>query len=429
MANPPFNVDEVVVEKVKDDKKRLANSKRQYLANRGRAPTMQYKRLSEIAISVQYGYTAQETSQQGVYKYLRITDIVPYYPNFETVPYCAIDNDEAQKYLLSEGDIVIARTGATTGYNFVVTKKIPPTVFASYLIRFRVDETQAYPKYIKYVLKSKPYYGFVANYVGGSAQPGMGAKVFARFPVPLPPLPTQRAIAEKLGRYDALIENNTRRIAILEAKAEQLYKEWFVRRRYPGHEKAKWIGGLPEGWRVEKIKNVVQRLPFGRTYKEKELSSEGKVIVVDQSTKQWLGFHDDAPSHFANAEKPIILFGDHSCKFQLMTQDFSLGENVIPFIAEKKLNTYYLYYSVHRLICTEEYKRHWGRLSAMKILIPSLDKQNSFANIVTKHAALILNLQRQNALLAKERDLLLPRLMSGKMAAADSLPTGQGVKP
>ena len=332
----------------------------------------------------------------------------------------------SDEYLYDGEAVIVAGNGSYTGRTQFYSGK-----FDLYQRTYACVAKEADACCVKYVFYAMKAY-FEPEIRGGkrgAAIPYIVKSNLTDYKISLPPLPVQRAIAKRLSAYDNLIENNCRRIAILETKAEQLYKEWFVRRRYPGHEKAKWIGGLPEGWRVEKIKNVVQRLPFGRTYKEKELSSEGKVIVVDQSTKQWLGFHDDAPSHFANAEKPIILFGDHSCKFQLMTQDFSLGENVIPFIAEKKLNTYYLYYSVHRLICTEEYKRHWGRLSAMKILIPSLDKQNSFANIVAKHAALILNLQRQNALLAKERDLLLPRLMSGKMAAAESLPTGQGVMP
>lgn len=371
--------------------KRLANSTKQFLANRGRNPTMQWQktRLGSI-LRFSHGKAIKPLAS-GKFKVYGSNGVIGY----------------ASKSLYRNA-IILGRVGAYCGS--VAREKNDFWASDNTIVCDGIEGTSSVD-FCYYLLKHLK----LNDYAGGAAQPLITQGGISRIPTSLPPLPTQRAIAEKLGRYDDLIENNRRRIAILERKAEQLYKEWFVRRRFPGHEKAKWIGGLPEGWRVEKIKNVVQRLPFGRTYKEKELSSEGKVIVVDQSTKQWLGFHDDAPSHFANAEKPIILFGDHSCKFQLMTQDFSLGENVIPFIAEKKLNTYYLYYSVHRLICTEEYKRHWGRLSAMKILIPSLDKQNSFANIVAKHAALILNLQRQNALLAKERDLLLPRLMSGRV--------------
>ena len=146
-------------------------------------------------------------------------------------------------------------------------------------------------------------------------------------------LSIQQKIASILSSYDRLIENNTRRIRLLEQMAENLYKEWFVRFRFPEHEKVEMVNGLPKGWKVEKIKECVKRLPFGRTYKAKELSQDGEVIVIDQSTSDFLGFHNNTPDHHATFNSPIILFGDHSCKFCLMTRNFSLGENIIPFIA------------------------------------------------------------------------------------------------
>lgn len=82
---------------------------------------------------------------------------------------------------------------------------------------------------------------------------------------------TQQKIASILSAYDCLFENNTRRIRLLEQMAENLYKEWFVRFRFPEHEKVEMVNGLPKGWKVEKIKECVKRLPFGRTYKAKEL--------------------------------------------------------------------------------------------------------------------------------------------------------------
>lgn len=379
---------------------------------------MEYKRLKEVTLSTQYGYTAESTSKtEGTYKYLRITDIVPYFVDFDSVPYCSIDDKDVNKYLVHEDDILVARTGSTTGYNYVVGKNVTNTVYASYLIRFITDKSIIEPKYLKYVLKSEQYYGFVNNYIGGSAQPGMNARVFGRFNIPYWPLPTQRRIASILSTYDSLIENNTRRIRLLEQMAENLYKEWFVRFRFPGHETCKMLDGIPEGWKVERIRDVVKRLPFGKTYKAEDLFNEGRVIVIDQSTSAYLGYHNDEPAHRANIDMPFLLFGDHSCKFQLMIQDFSLGENVIPFIVKKdeEVNRHFLYYAVHKLIVTEEYKRHWGRFSAMKILIPPFIRQKEFADRIKGLLLEIQNLTQQSASLARQRDLLLPRLMSGKI--------------
>lgn len=228
---------------------------------------------------------------------------------------------------------------------------------------------------------------------------------------------TQQKIASILSAYDRLFENNTRRIRLLEQMAENLYKEWFVRFRFPEHENVEMVNGLPKGWKVEKIKECVKRLPFGRTYKAKELSQDGEVIVIDQSTSDFLGFHNNTPDHHATFNSPIILFGDHSCKFCLMTRNFSLGENIIPFISKdtKQIDNYYLYFATHKLIVTEEYKRHWGRLSSMKILIPTIDIQQKFNKLIIKNEKMKKLLFIQNQLLTHQRDLLLPRLMSGKL--------------
>lgn len=227
----------------------------------------------------------------------------------------------------------------------------------------------------------------------------------------------QTKIASILSAYDDLIENNKKRIKILEQMAENIYKEWFVRFRFPGYETAEFENGIPKGWEVVRVKNCLKRLPFNRLYKQDELESSGKVIVIDQSSNEFMGYHNNEPSHYASFEEPIILFGDHSCKFVLMTKYFSLGENVVPFksISTEELDNYYLYYAAHKLIVTEEYKRHWGRFTAMKIFKPQIALQRKFADFVKQlvHQKEMLWIQNQN--LIKQRDLLLPRIMSGKL--------------
>ena len=268
-------------------------------------------------------------------------------------------------------------------------------------------------QYLCYLLNSSD----IAGYVTGSAQPKLSQTNLNKIVISLPPLPVQQKIASILSTYDTLIENNTKRIRLLEQMAENLYKEWFVRFRFPGHENVEMERGVPKGWSIAKLKEIVKRLPFNRTYKEFELKQEGNVIVIDQSTKGYLGFHNNEPSHIATLDAPIIIFGDHSCKFQLMIKNFSLGENVIPFVSndEERTNRYYLFYATHKLIETEEYKRHWGRLMAMKVLIPNIKLQQEFSEIIKIMENDKEYLQRQIALLTKQRDLLLPRLMSGKL--------------
>jgi type I restriction enzyme S subunit len=91
----------------------------------------------------------------------------------------------------------------------------------------------------------------------GTTQDNLSLEKIKRVKFRIPPLPTQRKIAAILSAYDDLIENNNRRIAILEKMAEELYREWFVRLRFPGHEGVKIVKGVPQGWEVKKIGEVI----------------------------------------------------------------------------------------------------------------------------------------------------------------------------
>ena len=218
-----------------------------------------------------------------------------------------------------------------------------------------------------------------------------------------------------LAAYDNLIEVNNKRIKVLEQMAENLYKEWFVRFRFPGHETAEFENGIPKGWKIKKAKEIIQRLPFGKLYKAEDTITDGAVIVIDQSQDQHVGFHNDAPSHIATPEQPIAIFGDHSCKYQLMIRPFSLSENVVPYIGRDGMPTTYLYYLTHGIVETTEYKRHWTEFVAKKVLVAPINLQEQFSSHIMPIEETILNLEEQNRNLIKQRDLLLPRLMSGKL--------------
>ena len=306
--------------------------------------------------------------------------------------------------------IVVARGVGGTGD----VKISPPKSYITNLsIIVDLDESVADMRYL--------YYQFVCNNLRyldtGAAQSQITINNLSKHKALLPRLVIQKKISSILTTYDNLIENNNKRIKLLEQMAENLYKEWFVRFRFPGYENVEFENGIPKGWEVKKIKNCVKRLPFNQLYKRNELESEGKVIVIDQSSAEFLGYHNDEPSHCASIDKPVLLFGDHSCKFVLMIREFSLGENVVPFISENenKLNNHYLFYAVHKIIVTEEYKRHWGRFTGMKILVPDYELQIVFADFIKPIIQEQNNLWNETQLLIKQRDMLLPRLMSGKI--------------
>ena len=328
-----------------------------------------------------------------------------------------------KKYHVLKGDILVSLTGSHMNQpNSMVGRCCRNLDDVVYLLNQRagkvIPKKTVNKDFLYYVFRLKSIQYAIANRAyGGANQVNVSPKDIMGIKFRIPNFTVQNRIIDILTTYDNLIENNNKRIKLLEQMAENLYKEWFVRFRFPGYEDVEFESGIPNGWEVKKIKNCVKRLPFNRLYKRNELQSEGKVIVIDQSSAEFLGYHNDEPSHCANIDKPVLLFGDHSCKFVLMIRDFSLGENMVPFISgnENKLNDYYLFHAVHKIIVTEEYKRHWGRFTAMKILVPNYELQLEFADFIKPIIQEQNKLWNENQLLTKQRDMLLPRLMSGKL--------------
>lgn len=244
--------------------------------------------LAEVADDISYGYTESASDEPIGPKFLRITDIVGGTVNWATVPYCPINEKDLAKYRLIPGDIVIARTGATTGANYTVRETDPKdVVFASYLIRYRIDRSRALPEYVGYCLRSSLWSSFVEGVSGGSAQPGANAKVLGGFEFDLPDLPEQRAIASVLSSLDAKIDLLHRQNKTLEAMAETLYRQWFV-------EKAE------EGWKEKRLDQFCA-VGIGRTPPRKEQHW----FSTDSNDVKWISIKDmaaDGPFIFSTAE-------------------------------------------------------------------------------------------------------------------------------
>ncbi|MDY3130532.1 MAG: restriction endonuclease subunit S [Treponema sp.] len=306
-----------------------------------------------------------------------------------------------------EGDcITVAARGVNIGTVFYRPTPFLPIVR---LLSVIPDRTLVNAKYLYYYFQIDTIIGT------GSAQPQLTIPFFKKKKILIhEDISYQQKIASILSAYDNLIQNYKKQIEALQTAASELYKEWFVRFRFPGYKNSRFENGIPKGWKVEKVKNCVNRLPFGQTYKKDELEPEGNIIVIDQSEDEYLGYHNNEPSHKASAENPIALFGDHSCKYKLMIKDFSLGENIIPYTS-KGVDLYYLYYSVYKIVQTEEYKRHWNLFVNKKVLIPNNELQKSFRQKVIPIFKQIEILNKQITNLTQQRDLLLPRLMSGKL--------------
>src|SRR5690606_20133713 len=237
-------------------------------------------------------------------------------------------------------------------------------------------------RYCYYFLKSMAF----EQYDVGAANPTLNRNHIHGLPIRIPNPITQRRIASILSAYDDFIENNTRRIEILEEMARLLYEEWFVHFRFPGHEdvsfKESELGEIPEGWEVTAVKPLIKRLKNGTVYKQKDVESSGSTIVIDQSRSEYLGFHSNEPDHKANNKSPIVIFGDHTCKMQIMVTPFSLGPNTIAFKGKTEHSLYYIFSLVKGLIKTQEYKRHWSDFMDKMIVAAPVDISLKYAETV-----------------------------------------------
>ena len=160
--------------------------------------------------------------------------------------------------LAHRGDVVFTQRG-TLGKTALIPND---SRFESYIVsqsqmKLTVDSKKADPYYIYYYFSSHEAVQKILNQSSSSGVPHINLTSLRNFLIPYVPLPDQRSIAEILSVYDDLIENNRRRIALLERAARLLYREWFVHFRYPGHKHVKIIDGIPEGWHRRYLRDVV----------------------------------------------------------------------------------------------------------------------------------------------------------------------------
>jgi type I restriction enzyme, S subunit len=268
----------------------------------------------------------------------------------------------------------------------------------------------------------------------GVRTPIINKSAFCDLLLPIPPFPLQRKIAAILSAYDDLIENNARRIAILEAMAQAIYREWFVEFRFPGYKKVKRVdsplGRIPAGWSVMKVEEVVKRLSAGKKYDQKTVEPSGEVPVLDQGKSGIIGYHNDVPGVDASFQNPVIVFANHTCYQRMILFPFSAIQNVLPFIpsVEHYRNIYWLHWATKDLVAFNDYKGHWPELVAKTLLVPQAGLCEDFGCNVRPMVLSTHALHKKNANLRKTRDLLLPKLISGQLDIEDlDIETGETV--
>ncbi len=327
------------------------------------------------------------------------------------------EQHELDRYGLKYGDIVMCE-GGEPGRCAIWKDQRSCMMIQKALHRIRPHNCLK-PEFLYYFFLHKGRTGYLSPLFTGATIKHLPREKLALVEVPIPPQSTQDYIVSVLCAYDDLIENNRRRIQLLEQSARLLYKEWFVRFRFPGHEHTKIINGLPEGWEKKKVSELIKRIPAGKLYEQKSAFVDGLVPILDQGKSGLIGFHNDDPSVMATQDAPVIVFANHTCYQRIVHYPFSAIQNVLPFIPTPKLacNIYWLHYATDGLVKLNAYKGHWPEFMAKVTLLPPFRLCKQFGQIVRDNHLMMDRLDDQNKRLTKARDLLLPKLMNGEVAA------------
>jgi type I restriction enzyme S subunit len=354
--------------------------------------------------------------------------------------------------LLQQGDILFVRSNGNReliGRSMFVALEPPrPTTYSGFSIRLRFQSKQADPRFYAYLLRGSVIRNTLSSQGGGTNISNLNQGILTNLKVPLPPLPIQHRIASILGAYDDLIEVNRRRIAVLEEMARRLFDEWFVHFRFPGHEGHAMVetehGKLPEGWRRAAIKEAYDGL-FDGPHATPPPASEGPVFLgIGNITESG---HLDLSSvrHIAEAD------------FENWTRRVTPSEGDIVFTYEATLNRYALIHKGFRgclgrrlaLIRTNSvvgtnrflylyfFTADWreviirnvwsgatvdriplSRFPDFPINLPPDEMIARFDAIVRPMFDQMHTIDKTNANLRTQRDLLLPRLISGDLSVA-----------
>jgi len=352
------------------------------------------------------------------------------------VNYCRIT--ETENYISEEGlnnssakliapnSVIIAMYGQGDTAGRVAINKIPLTTNQA-CCNLTINKDKADYEFIYYQLCT--LYNKMVSLKAGAAQPNLNAQIIKNLDILLPTLIIQHRIATILSRYDTLIENYQKQIKLLEEAAQRLYKEWFVDLRFPGHENAKIVDGVPEGWERTNVNSI---LTFHRGYDltHKEFI-DGPYPVVGSTSI--IGCHNKF-----KIEGPGIVTGRSGSLgvYQLIWDNY-WPHNTSLYVSDfKGHNVFYIYCLLKTVDFTTLNSGgaipslNRNTLSSISIIEPPMSLQTMFSGKVMPMFKRQRLLQSQVRLLTEARDRLLPKLMSGEISVetAQSVTSGLGVR-
>jgi len=344
---------------------------------------------------------------------------------------------------LRPGDIILETAGGTsaqsTGRSALLKvslfRRHPrlPVLCASFSRHLRLDTENYSPRFVYYLLQTLHRNGYMA--VFNIQHTGVSRFQYTAFKnhteLCIPDLPTQHKIGAILSAYDELIENNKRRIALLEKMAEEIYREWFVRFRFPGHDKVKIIKGVPHGWQVRTLGSFANEIKEG--VKKKDLVDDEKYLGLEHIPRRSIAIKEWATADTVESNKLLfherdILFGKirpYLHKVALAHFSGACSSDTIVIRPKEKLYEGYLLFTVFSDTFvelatvaskgTKMPRADWSFLKKLEFAVPDTNLLEIYQSQFDALFSQIVNLLRSNEVLATSRHRLLPRLISGKI--------------
>ena len=332
--------------------------------------------------------------------------------------------------LLPRDAVCVTCIGATIGKTCMTTV---PSATNQQINSVVVNQDKYDPYFVYYLLRTKA--DVIQSIASGAATPIVKKSTFANINVCVPPLPTQHKIAAVLSTYDDLIENNTRRIKILEDMAGTIYRQWFVEFRFPGHEKVKMVeselGLIPEGWEVKRLGEMCH-VVMGLSPKSEFYNETGDGLPFHQGVTDF-GNRFPTDRVYCTIQKRIaeaddILFSVRAPvgRINIANKKIVIGRG-LSAIRSKDGNQAFLLQQLKDRFQEEDTMGSGAIFNAIRktdllgipLLTPTGSVIDKFEEIANPIFAELANLTMKNANLRQTRDLLLPKLISGELDVSE----------
>lgn len=297
----------------------------------------------------------------------------------------------------------------------VIIKGNDKFVFQRHIAILRPDPTKVIPDYLFYIMKSYNFYMQADSVAIGAAQRTISLTALRNMTVELPSMDVQKKIATILSRYDSLIDNYQKQIKLLEEAAQRLYKEWFVKLRFPGHESTKIVDGVPEGWEKKKLGSIAPILTGKKDANYGTLDGNYPFFTCSQEPIK-------APSYSFDAEA-VLLAGNGDFNVKLYRGRFEAYQRTYVLIPSNADLLYVLYNSVAKNMVKLANGASGSTIKFLTkrmienidVLVPTNTILNEYNSLRRKIQQDLENIKSQLRLLTESRDRLLPKLLSGEI--------------